>query len=67
MQAQPILVVDDEPDMRMALTHSLNRSGYEVESASNGSEALSKFKRSRYSTLITDVKMPEMSGIELLG
>jgi len=67
MQAQPILVVDDEPDMRMALTHSLSRSGYAVESASSGSEALGMFKKNNFSTVITDMKMPEMSGMELLG
>lgn len=67
MQSEPILIVDDKPDMRIAMAHSLNRSGYDVESASNGLEALMKFKQSEFSTVITDVKMPEMSGIELLG
>ena len=39
MQAESILVVDDEPDMRIALTHALGRSGYSVETASSGFEA----------------------------
>ncbi len=67
MQTQPILVVDDEPDMRIALTHALSHSGYSVESASSGLEALEKFEADKFSLIITDVKMPGMSGIEVLG
>ena len=67
MQTQPILVVDDEPDMRIALTHALSRSGYSVESASSGFEALEKFEADKFSLIITDMKMPGMSGIEVLG
>ncbi len=63
----PILVVDDEPDMRIALTHVLNRSGYLVDTASNGTEALLKFKKYKYCVVITDVKMPGMSGTDLLA
>ena len=66
MHAQSILVVDDEQDMRLALTHALSRTGYSVQTASNGFEAIDKFKRSKFSAVITDVKMPEMSGMEVL-
>lgn len=66
MQTQPILVVDDEPEMRIALTHALSHSGYSVESASSGLEALEKFEADKFSLIITDVKMPGMSGIEVL-
>ncbi|HEN20502.1 MAG TPA: sigma-54-dependent Fis family transcriptional regulator [Desulfobacteraceae bacterium] len=67
MQGQSILVVDDEPDMRLALSHVLSRSGYSVECASSGFEALEKFRKDNYSMVITDMKMPEMTGMELLG
>jgi len=60
-------VVDDEPDMRAALSHALKRSGFCVESAASGSEALEMFKKEDYGAVITDVKMPEMSGMEVLG
>ena len=63
---QSILVVDDEPDMREALSHALNRSGYSVETASGGLEGLEKFKRDKFSVVITDMKMPEISGMEVL-
>ena len=67
MQTQPILVVDDEPDMRIALTYALSHCGYSVESASSGLEALEKFEADKFSLIITDLKMPGMSGIEILG
>lgn len=65
--AHPILIADDESDMRMALTHALNRNGYSVEAASNGIEALEKFKRGKFSLVIADMKLPKMSGMEVLG
>jgi len=67
MPAQSKLVVDDEPDMRAALSHALSRSGYCVSSASSGVEALEKFKREDFGMVITDMKMPEMSGMQVLG
>ncbi|MBW2410375.1 MAG: sigma-54-dependent Fis family transcriptional regulator, partial [Deltaproteobacteria bacterium] len=66
MGVAPILVVDDEPDMRSALSHSIHRCGFEVESAASGPEAVVKFKKNTYSLVVTDVKMPEMGGVELL-
>ncbi|MBW1701928.1 MAG: sigma-54-dependent Fis family transcriptional regulator [Deltaproteobacteria bacterium] len=66
MPGQSILVVDDEQDMRVALTHALSRSGHSVETASSGFEALEKFKSEEFGLVITDVKMPEMSGMEVL-
>ena len=66
MGVAPILVVDDEPDMRSALSHSIHRCGFDVESAASGSEAVVKFQKNTYSLVVTDVKMPEMSGVELL-
>jgi DNA-binding NtrC family response regulator len=67
MDTAPILVVDDEPDMRAALSHTLNRSGFSVEIAASGSEAILKIKNNTFSLVITDIKMPEMTGMELLG
>ena len=67
MRSESILVVDDESDMRVAIKHVLKRSGYSVESAATGHEALDKFNNEKFSIVITDVKMPEMSGMEVLG
>ena len=67
MGLAPILIVDDESEMRSALCHALTRSGFSVESAAGGTEALLKLKKSSISLVITDLKMPEMSGMEVLG
>ncbi len=67
MGLAPILIVDDESEMRSALSHALTRSGFTVESAASGAEALVKVKKNPFSLVITDVKMPQMSGMELLG
>ena len=66
MGIAPILVVDDEPDMRSALTPALHRSGFEVDSVADGSDAVLKFKKRAYSLVVTDVRMPGMSGVQLL-
>jgi DNA-binding NtrC family response regulator len=67
MGLAPILIVDDESEMRSALCHALTRSGFSVESAADGTEALLKLKKTSISLVITDLKMPEMSGMEVLG
>ena len=67
MALAPILVVDDESEMRSALSHALTRNGFSVESAASGTEALVKIKKDPISLVITDLKMPEMSGMEVLG
>jgi DNA-binding NtrC family response regulator len=67
MGLAPILIVDDESEMRSALSHALMRSGFAVESAASGREALLRLKKDPISLMITDLKMPEMSGMEVLG
>jgi len=66
MNAHPILIVGNEPDMRTALMHALDGAGYSVETASSGFEALEKFKKDEFSMVISDVNMSEMSGLEVL-
>ena len=66
MISDPILVVDDAPDMRSAMTTVLTNSGYPVESAVSGNEALNKFERGRFSMIITDAGTPSSSGMDVL-
>ncbi len=66
MEKNHILVVDDESSMRLALSEALKRGGYTVETATDGFEALQKFRKERFHMVITDVKMPKMSGLEVL-
>lgn len=61
-----ILVVDDEPLVRRSLSEFLTLQGYSVSSAGNGKEALEVLKSYTADIVITDIKMPEIGGIELL-
>lgn len=61
-----ILLVDDEEGIRKVLGISLTDMGYHVMTAANGQEALGIFKKVRPAIVLTDIKMPEMDGIELL-
>ena len=60
-----ILVVDDERQITRMLRASLKASGYEVESAGNGREALVLFEEHPPDMVITDLAMPEMDGLDL--
>lgn len=64
--AERLLIVDDDSSMRMALYESLSSCGYEVETAENGADALVKFKNGRFSGVVTDMRMPKMSGMDVL-
>lgn len=64
--SHPILIVDNEADMRSALTHALSSNGYSVVSAANGMQALNEFGKGQFSMVIADMKLPEMSGIDVL-
>lgn len=67
VQAQSrILVVDDENSLRELLAIMLQREGYLVEEACNGSEALEKISGGSFDLIISDIQMPKMTGIELL-
>ncbi len=61
-----VLIVDDEPEMRAALGETLKRQGYPFDTAENGQEALSRIEDTTYDLVISDVKMPKLSGPELL-
>jgi two-component system, NtrC family, response regulator PilR len=61
-----ILVVDDERSMRELLAIVLRREGYEVLLAENGRSAVAALEREPVDLLISDIKMPDMSGVEVL-
>ena len=61
-----ILLVDDEEGIRKVLGIALSDLGYRVHTAENGVEALRIFEDKRPPVVLTDIKMPEMDGIELL-
>lgn len=62
-----VLVVDDERDIRDFLFKALTRiAGFQVELAENGEEALRKIEKERFDLILTDLKMPEMDGLQLI-
>ena len=61
-----ILVVDDELGMRQFLTHLLQREGHVVRVAENGREALDLLREQAPDLIISDIRMPDMDGVDLL-
>jgi putative nucleotidyltransferase with HDIG domain len=61
-----ILIVDDEARICEVMERRLTLEGYSCTVASNGKEALSQFYKDTFSLIISDIRMPEMDGIELL-
>src|SRR5207249_5486020 len=61
-----ILVVDDELSMRQFLTHLFQRDGHSIRVAENGRQAMTLLRQEPADVIISDVKMPDMGGIDLL-
>ena len=63
---QSILVVDDDASNRVTLERIFNREGYLVRHAENGRDALELLRTAKIDLIVTDLKMPGMTGIDLL-
>jgi two-component system response regulator PilR (NtrC family) len=63
---QRLLVVDDEPDLRTLYELTLVREGFDVESAGSVEEAWAALQRQRYAVVITDMRLPDGTGLDLL-
>lgn len=61
-----ILVVDDEESLRLSLKFKLKSAGFDVDTATDGEEALEKLKAKPADVVLLDINMPRMSGIEAL-
>jgi len=61
-----LLVVDDDPYVLESLSSLLTEFGYAVSTCQNGRDAFEKIKELRFDVVLTDIKMPEITGIELL-
>jgi two-component system chemotaxis response regulator CheY len=63
-----IAVIDDSTTIQMSLKGILDKGGFTVQTASDGQDALDKFKGGlKPDLIITDINMPRMNGIELIG
>ncbi|OQY11063.1 MAG: hypothetical protein B6I30_07705, partial [Desulfobacteraceae bacterium 4572_187] len=63
---EKILIIDDEADIRSLLSNILNQEGYRVKAASCGREGVTLFKSAPFDLVITDIRMPEMDGLEVI-
>ncbi|EEX94796.1 chemotaxis regulator [Vibrio orientalis CIP 102891 = ATCC 33934] len=61
-----ILAVDDSVSIRQMVSHTLRDAGYDVETANDGRDALSKVTAGKFDVVISDVNMPNMGGFELV-
>src|SRR6266849_8892233 len=66
MEVANILVVDDEPSILKLLKEALTQWGYQVGCVGTGAEALEAVRTELYDAAITDIRMPDMSGLDLL-
>jgi DNA-binding NtrC family response regulator len=65
-EMEPLLLVEDKNELRAMLRKALERSGYTVDEAPDGSAAIQKVRARRYLLVITDLKMPGASGLDVL-
>ena len=66
MSVPKILLADDEPSIRQLLSYRLRKEGYEVVLAANGSEAIDLLEKGGIDLLVSDIRMPDMSGVDVL-
>jgi len=67
MAIKRILVADDEESIRWVLSKALSKQGYQVDLAINGQEALEMSRQRSYDLAVLDIKMPGLSGLDLLS
>jgi DNA-binding NtrC family response regulator len=63
---EPLLLVEDKNELRAMLRKALERAGYQVDEAPDGSAAIQKLRARRYQLVVTDLKMPGASGLDVL-
>lgn len=61
-----ILIVEDEPNIVESLSFILGRAGFEVDTISDGAEALERLRRKSFSALVLDIMLPGMNGLDVL-
>lgn len=67
MDSKRILIVDDDSAVQRILARVFQRSGYTVETASNGLQALAKLAEGSFAAMVSDIQMPKMTGRELVA
>ena len=67
MDSKRVLIVDDDSAVQRILARVFQRAGYNVDTASNGRQALSKLAEGRFDAMVSDIQMPKMTGRELVA
>jgi len=62
-----ILIIEDEPSMRLGMSHALSSAGYAVKTCEDGAEGMSTVEKERFDLVITDLKLPHHDGLEILN
>lgn len=62
-----ILIIEDDKEMRSLLEDFLKDEGYEADSANNGSEAFGRLAQEPFDLVITDIRMPGLTGLDILS
>src|SRR5437773_8349204 len=63
---EPLLLVEDKSELRGMLRKALEHFGYDVDEAADGSAAIQKLRARRYELVLSDLKMPGASGLDVL-
>jgi len=66
MDKKPVLVVDDEKNIRLTFSETMTQMGFDTRTASNGEEALTKMQGAEFDLVLLDLRMPGIDGIEVL-
>ncbi len=67
MDKHTILLVDDDPEFRKAMGKMFEKSGYAISIAGDGQEALDRLSNETFDLIISDLRMPNLDGMELMG
>lgn len=65
--AKRILVVEEEPGLRMVVQSELQRAGYHVDALASGNDATARLSRERYDLVVLNVILPDKSGLDILN
>ena len=61
-----VLIIDDEPLMRLSMVDALSAVGYQVQDASNGDQGIEQFRERRFDLVVTDLRMPGSDGLQVV-
>jgi DNA-binding NtrC family response regulator len=67
MSKVKVLIVDDEPDICEIISYEMEDRGFETTSANGGNEAIEKIKSNKYDLILSDVRMPNGSGVDIVN